>query len=93
MDDIMQNYDGGRLRRWSSTSHSYTCSIQIPDCKAWNQLQEASTLVMSADKTEFMCFKNLSGEPFKLVDKFMYIGSKISSTKNDVTIHLGRWRA
>ena len=44
----------------------------------------------NADKTEFMCFNQrgdistLNGRSLKLVDKFTYLGSSISSTKNDI---------
>ena len=44
-------------------------------------------LHVNADKTEFMCFNprgdisTLKGEPLKLVDKFIYLGSSVSSTK------------
>ena len=47
---------------------------------------------MNANKTDFMCFKRggaistLSGRPLKLVDKFTYIGSSISSTERDDNI-------
>ena len=37
-------------------------------------------LDVNADKTEYMCF-NKSGGPLKLVDKFTYIGSSVSSSE------------
>ena len=49
-------------------------------------------LHVNANKTEYMCFKRegtisiLSDRPLKLVDKFTYISSNISSTENDVII-------
>ena len=42
------------------------------------------------DKMEYMCFNQrgnistLKGGPLKLVDKFTYYGSSVSSTKNDI---------
>ena len=55
---------------------------------------------MNANKTEYMCFKlegppsTLSGEYLKLVDKFAYLGSSVSSTESDVDIYLvERWPA
>ena len=55
---------------------------------------------MSADKTEYMCFNQegtiptLNGSPLKLVDKFMYLGSSVSSTKSDVNMYLVKvWTA
>ena len=47
-----------------------------------------------------MCFRQegaistLSGMPLKLVDKFTYLGSNISSTESDVSICIGKaWTA
>ena len=43
-----------------------------------------------ANKTEYMCFNQsgdiytLNGGSQKLVDKFTYLGSSVSSTKNDI---------
>ena len=45
---------------------------------------------VNADKMEYMCFNQsgdistLNGSSLKLVDQFMYLGSRISSTKNDI---------
>ena len=45
---------------------------------------------VSADKTEYMCFNQrgeistLNGSSLKLVDKFNYLGSSVSSTEKDV---------
>ena len=57
-------------------------------------------LHVNADKTEYMCF-NQSGNistrncgPVKLVDKFTYLGSSVSSTENDVVTRLAKaWTA
>ena len=50
--------------------------------------------LVNADKTEYMCFNqnqnqrvdisSLTGGSLKLVDKFSYLGSSISSTENDI---------
>ena len=47
-------------------------------------------LCMNTNKTEYMCFKQEGvistkyGDPLKLVNKFAYFGSSISSTESDV---------
>ena len=47
-------------------------------------------LHVNAYKTEFMCFNQrgdistLNGGSLKLVDKFPYLGSSVSSTENDM---------
>ena len=52
-------------------------------------------LHVNADKTEYMCFNQrghistLKGGPLKLVDKFTYLESSVSSTENDIN----RWLA
>ena len=44
----------------------------------------------NTDKTEYMCFNQrgdistLNGGSLKLVDKFTYLGSCVSSTENDI---------
>ena len=49
---------------------------------------------VNANKTEFMCFKLegtisiFSCKPLKLVDKFTYLSSNISSTESDVNTYL-----
>ena len=55
---------------------------------------------MITNQTKFICFKQegaisfLICKPLKLVDKFTYIGSNISSTENDVIIHIRKtWTA
>ena len=45
---------------------------------------------LNAEKTEYMCFNQIGDvsmlkcSPLKLVDKFTYLRSSISSTKNDI---------
>ena len=55
---------------------------------------------VNADKTEYMCFNQrgdistLKGGPLKLVDKFTYLRSSISSSKNDINTQLAKaWTA
>ena len=57
-------------------------------------------LNVKADETEYMCFNQRSdiatqkGGPLKLMDKFTYIGSSVSSTKNDINTRLvNSWTA
>ena len=58
------------------------------------------SLHVNADKTEFMCFNQtgdistLNGRSLKLVDKFTYLGSSVSSTENDINARLAKaWTA
>ena len=60
-------------------------------------LEEAADgigLYVNADKTEFMCFNQrgnistLNGRSLKLVDKFTYLSSNISSAENDISMQL-----
>ena len=57
-------------------------------------------LHVNVDKTEYKCFNQsgdistLKGGPLKLVDKFTYFGSSVSSTENDINMRLGKaWTA
>ena len=51
-------------------------------------------LHVNAHKTEYMCFNQtgdittLDGTPLKLVDKFTYLGSSVSSTEKDINTWL-----
>ena len=51
-------------------------------------------LHVNAQKTEYMCFNQtgdistLNGSSLKLVDKFAYLGSSVSSTKTDINMGL-----
>ena len=51
---------------------------------------------MNANKTEYKCFKQKgvistqNCKPLKLEDQFPYLGSNISSTENNVKIHLAK---
>ena len=55
---------------------------------------------VNAHKTEYMCYNQtddistLEGTPLKLVDKFTYLGSSVSSTKKDIHVRLTKvWTA
>ena len=53
-------------------------------------------LHMNADKAEYMCFNlrgdiaTLNGGLLKLVNKFTYLGSRVSSTENDINTRLAK---
>ena len=54
----------------------------------------------AADKTKYMYFNQigdistLNGGPLKLVDKFIYLGSSVSSSENDINTQLAKaWTA
>ena len=55
---------------------------------------------VNAHKTEYMCFNQtghistLDGTSLKLVDKFTYLGSSVSSTEKDIDTRLTKvWTA
>ena len=57
-------------------------------------------LRVNAHKTEYMCYNQtgdittLDGTPLKLVDKFIYLGSSVSSTEKDIEKRLTKaWTA
>ena len=57
-------------------------------------------LYVNAHKTEYMCYNqtgdisSLDGTPLKLVDKFTYLGSSVSSTEKDIDTRLTKaWTA
>ena len=57
-------------------------------------------LHVNADKTEYMCFNQRgdtstqNGSSLKIVDKFTYQGSSVSSTKTDINMRLAKaWTA
>ena len=58
------------------------------------------SLHVNAHKLEYMCFNQtgdistLNGSTLKLVDKFTYLGSSVSSTETDINMWLGKaWTA
>ena len=65
----------------------------------WNEPLQASAS-MSMHMTEYMCFNQtgnistLNDSALKLVDKFTYLGSSVSSTKTDIDTWLAKaWTA
>ena len=57
-------------------------------------------LHVNVDKTEYMCFNQrvdistLNNSSLKLVDKFIYLGSSVSSTETDINMWLAKsWTA
>ena len=68
-----------------------------------HSLKRAATgigLHVSAHKTEYMCYNQtgdistLGGTPLKLLDKFTYLGSSVSSTEKDIDTRLTKaWTA
>ena len=57
-------------------------------------------LHVNAHKTEYMCYNQtgdittLDGTPLKLIDKFTYLGSSVSSTEKDIDTRLTKaWTA
>ena len=71
--------------------------------KLLHSLERATTgigLHVNAHKTEYMCYNQtgdittLDGTPLKLVDKFTYQGSSVSSTEKDIDTRLTKaWTA
>ena len=58
------------------------------------------SLYVNAHKTEYMCYNQtgdistLEGTSLKLVDRFTYLGSSVSSTEKDINTRLTKaWRA
>ena len=82
-------------RRWHSASGKYTRPSQNLEWPA-----AGIGLHVNADKTEYMCFNQrgdistLHDSSLKLVDKFTYLGSSVSSTKKDInTQRANAWTA
>ena len=68
-----------------------------------HSLERAAAVIglhVNAHKTEYMCYNQigdistLDGTPLKLVDKFTYLGSSVSSTEKDIDTRLTKaWTA
>ena len=87
-----------RLRRWHSDSGKYTRPSRNPT--AYGNEPPQALVSMSMHKTENMSFNQtgdistLSGRSLKLVDKFTYLGSSVSSTEKDIDTRLTKaWTA
>ena len=95
------NYHGHGLRWWHSASDKYTHPDQNPYCIVWRKQQMGLTFHINAEKSEYMRFNpnqrgnisTLNGGSLKLVDKFTYLGSSVSSTKNNISMRLPKARA
>ena len=64
------------------------------------QAAKSIALHVNADKTEYMCFdqkgdiSSLNGDFLKLVNKFTYFSSSVSSTESDMNMWLAKaWTA
>ena len=63
-------------------------------CIVWNGLAASIGPHVNAHKTEYMCYNQTSdistrdGAPLKLVDKFTFLGSSVSSTEKDIDTRL-----
>ena len=82
-----------RLRRWHSVTGEYTNQAE----RLLHNLERAAAgigLHVKAHKTEYKCYNQtgdistLYGTSLKLVDKFTYIGSCVSSTEKDMDTRL-----
>ena len=88
-----------RLRRWYSASGKCTW----PNRDLLHSLERAAAGIGIHDnayKTVYMCFNEtgdistLNGNTLKLVDKFTYLGSSVSSTETDINTRLSKsWTA
>ena len=75
---------------------SFLCQLEVVFSDFINRCSEH----VNAHKTEYMCYNQtgdistLDGTPLKLVDKFTYLGSSVSSTKKDINTRLTKaWTA
>ena len=94
-----------RYPTWMSTSADYADDIALiantptQAESLLHSLEQATGgigLHFNADKMEFMCFNQranistLNGRSLKLVDKFTYLGSNVSSTENNIYTRLAK---
>ena len=88
-----------RLRRWHSATSKYTQPSR--NTTAWfGTSRRRHWPPCQLHKTEYMCFNQagyistLDGTSLKLVDKFTYLGSSVSSTEKDIDTRLTKaWTA
>ena len=82
---------GRWLRRWIAL----LANIPVQAKTQLHSLERAVTgtgIHVNADKTENMCLNQrneistLNGSSLKLVDKFLYLGSSVSSTEKDINM-------
>ena len=89
------NHNGRGLRWWHCAPGKYTRLGRI--FAAFMERAAGSiSLHMIADRTAYMCFNQsgeistLNGVSLKLVDKFIYLGSSVSSTENDINKQIAK---
>ena len=91
--------DTSHIQLQTRTTPMTKCFWQIhpPKPTLLHSLDQAAAgigLNVNADKTEYMCFNQrgdiytLNGSSLKLVDKFTYQGSSVSSTETDINTWL-----
>ena len=95
---LRTNYYRRRLHWWHSAFSKYTYTE--PLLHSLGRVVGGIGLNVNSDKTEFMCFNKkgdiftLNGGSLKLVDKFTYLGSCVSSTENYINMWLTKvWTA
>ena len=81
-----------------ANTNSFICT-QLNDYKYW-YLKLIIPFIFFFYKTEYMCYNQtanistLDGTSLKLVDKFIYLGNSVSSTKKDIDTRLTKaWTA
>ena len=85
-----------RSRRYPAEIISYIALLANSSAQAETLLHCLVRVADNADKTEYMSFNQRGdistpkGCPLKLVDKFTYLGSSVSSTDNDVSMRLAK---
>ena len=94
-----KNNDRRRLNRWHNDTGKYT----QPSRTLLHSLERITAgigLHVNAHKTEYMCYNQtgdistLDRTPLTLVDKFTYLGSRVSSTEKDIDTRLTKtWTA
>ena len=98
-----RNYYRHRLCWWSGDDLVILTNIPGDAKSLLHSLEKAVgsiSLYIYIDKTQYMCFNKegaistSNGGPLKLVDKFTYLSSRISSTESDVNMCLAKaWTA
>ena len=88
-----------RVRQWQSASGKCTRLSSNPATLFGTTAADIG-LHVNANKTEYMCFNQrggistLNGSSLKLLDKFTYLGSSVSSTEKDINTRLAKaWTA
>ena len=88
-----------RKRITDADNTALLANTPTKDKSLLHSLQQAageSGLSVNADKTEYMCFNQkgvisrLNDVSLKLVDKSTYLGSNVTSTKNEISMRLAK---